>query len=281
MKDSADQANQGSHPLDEMASIAGEVVGNIAQRVEIDGIPDEFAHTLAGLLSAYLLPVMMRRRVITPADALVVMDLVHTARVAVVGPQPQLFRDKVATALIGAQHVGEVFRRGIEAQRVQKEAAERQEPSAEEVAGHIMREVAKLDPLPPEPDFEEAATRESVADFINEAPHRSQSLAEAIQYDRALVDDPQLIRWILDPGADVWADLLRQEDNDDRRERRPSVAPSMVRARIERLESLLAKQPPSGVSSAEWTAASNRVLPLKGDTRDSIDKAAGIVAKAA
>lgn len=114
-------------PYDVYVNAAGEIVDTIVARAKTHGPPELFAETYAGLLNAYLRPVVMSGRAILPADVFVILDLLKTARIACGGPQPDHFHDKLGYSLLGKVHIDQVLARGKAVQEAQKAAQAPQE----------------------------------------------------------------------------------------------------------------------------------------------------------
>lgn len=127
-------------PYDVYVNAAGEIVDTIASRAKTHGPPELFAETYAGLLNAYLRPVVMSGRAILPADVFVILDLLKTARIACGGPQPDHFHDKLGYSLLGKVHIDQVMARGEVLRREQEAARKAQEgPEAKEAPEPRMR----------------------------------------------------------------------------------------------------------------------------------------------
>lgn len=105
------------------------VVQTIEGRMGLHGNPDIFADTFAGMLQAYLMPLVASQRPVTSADALAVLALLKVARMATGGPSMEHFHDIAGYGILGEVHVGKVmaYARG---RREAQEADERAKAEA-------------------------------------------------------------------------------------------------------------------------------------------------------
>lgn len=208
-------------------SAADDVAKTIFDRDGTHGDPIAFALCYAGLVNAFLRPIVAAGRLVSPADALVLLDLMKTARIAVGGAHPDHFRDKAGYAVIGLAHVSAVFAQGAAMEAAAAPQAPEDAPAA-------------LDPL-----------RGANPDMLDEAYYPNIALH----------------RDILDEGADVWADLLHPPaPGASAKERlyKAGVTQPMVQARFNRVFAFLdvGANRPRHTLPSEWEAAKRRVLPL-------------------
>lgn len=106
------------------ADLAGRVVDTITERHITHGNPETFGECFAGLLTAYMRPVVQSGRPFLPADSFIVLDLLKTARIACGGVHLEHFHDKVGYALLGQAHVARINALAAERQAAMEAAAE-------------------------------------------------------------------------------------------------------------------------------------------------------------
>lgn len=267
---------------------AEDVADTIEGRDGTHGSPEAFGATFAALLNAYLRPIVAAGRPISPADGFVVLDLMKSARIAVGGPSPDHFRDKAGYGLLGFVHTETVIAAGRAAQAAKDGAQAALEEEAMRAEGDPDRRVTgdrgpkgplghyATDTRQEVPAHVQEATQAAVDEEEGEASAeaRAAALDDLLHPDAEPVDQDEaddtarasgvdLLRWVLDPAGDAWADLLEPAGADPKvREPRPGVSKADVQARFDRLHAMLDQDmPPKGVTVAQWAAAKARVLP--------------------
>lgn len=243
------------------------VAETIESRDDIHGNPDTFAMCFAGMLQAYMRPLVQAGRPVSPADALVILDLMKTARIAVGGPHPEHFHDKAGYALLAQVHVARTIEAGRAAQAapampsasvgfevapagdapinpapmVLPEGAEwpiSGKPNQDVIStdGRKLGAFDKLGDFYPEfrpeaEDTEPKANPEYAPVLADGGDLEAQYAAQERDRD---VDDADLLRWALDPAADPLADLTNHEGG-----LRPGVTVEELEGRKLRIATLL------------------------------------------
>jgi hypothetical protein len=257
-------SNDDKHPAQVYLDTLQEVGRIFMERAPAEGDPELFGATFAGLLESYLGPVLSIRR-LAAVDAFVVMSLVEAAKVVSGGPQAQRFRDMMAAALAGSVHVERVVAEAT-ARKAAQEPPERPGNAPGGVSVDLTKEEPKApparDPGPVEREAERSALAQEPDPLAGVA-----SAADAIRRDEERAEDADLLRWVLDPGSDPWADLLEDRpprigDHEPKRPLRPGITQEDVQTRSERLHGLLdTRTPPEGVTGTAWRAARMRAMP--------------------
>jgi hypothetical protein len=285
-----DETKTQENPLAPYMATASETVAMFAARAQTDGDPEAFGATFANLLQSYLAPVL-QVRALAAADAFVVLQLMETARMVSAGPQPQRFRDMLSAALQGAVHTERVFALHAERTEAERKAA----PAANEPIPDVLVSMdpdsglwpqtgtpmarvldkdtgqqvglydrhGSLQPFPPHHDGGGAPVEDRWDDPQPEAvlgPDSSENYGD-IERDEAALSDVDLRRFVLDPGADVWADLIDRPDW-GKPTLRVGKTQEMVQARFDRVHAFLDAGRPAEVTEADWEAAKIRSLPM-------------------
>jgi len=282
------------HPAEVYLDTLQEVGNVFLQRAPAEGDPELFGSTFAGLLESYVGPVLQVRR-LAAVDAFVVMSLVEAARLVAGGPQAQRFRDMMTAALAGSVHVERVVAQA-NASRVARAPAAAPEDLGDDEARPAYPAPLTLEegaewPTTGKPgqyvyngrgvlvgsfDFDgrfirteepDASAKEREAERADLGRPELDEARARIAADEERADDADLLRWVLDPGSDPWADLLDDKlpqigDKPSKRALRPGVTQADVQTRAERLHGLLdTRKPPQGVSATDWRAARMRAMP--------------------